>query len=387
MSDGSGLPAGERITALISAAYGTDLGAEGWSPLADDLRSAFHSDLAIVQYHDHREPERSFVVASGLGHEFLSAYETHSGMATEREDDVLWQAAKVSRPGSVYLNLDLRPLEEERRSELYRLLAEPWDLLYFMSGVAMNSPEASAYVSLGRRTDNGCFTTAERHLLGGSLLGHVGHSMALHRGFASARRQAALYVSVLDAMPDGVIVFDAEGRAILTNRAAASICAGGDALLIRDGRLATPDAGRQALLDRALQAALTAPEQAPPAPVCVTAPGAGGPVFHVTFSRLGTPGTGDDMARALPDGAAILAVICTAGGPQTSALAARYSLTQAEERLCLMLVAGRTLREAGDVLDISRNTAKTHLGRVFDKTGVRSQVALIGLLAPILNKR
>jgi DNA-binding CsgD family transcriptional regulator len=80
-------------------------------------------------------------------------------------------------------------------------------------------------------------------------------------------------------------------------------------------------------------------------------------------------------------------VICTAGGPQTSALAARYSLTQAEERLCLMLVAGRTLREAADVLDISRNTAKTHLGRVFDKTGVRSQVALIGLLAPILNKR
>jgi DNA-binding CsgD family transcriptional regulator len=50
-------------------------------------------------------------------------------------------------------------------------------------------------------------------------------------------------------------------------------------------------------------------------------------------------------------------------------------------------VAGRSLQEAADTLDITRNTAKTHLGRVFDKTGVRSQVGLIGLLAPILNNR
>jgi DNA-binding CsgD family transcriptional regulator len=387
MSDGSGLPAGERLTNLIGAAYATGLAADGWSPLADDLRSAFDSELAIVQYHDHREPERSFVVASGLGHEFLAAYETHSGMATEREDDVLWQAAKVSRPGSVYLSVDLRSVEDERCSELHRLLAEPWGLLYFMTGVAMNSPEASAYISLGRTTDTGCFSSLERHLLGSRLLGHFGHSIALHRGFALAMRQAALYSSVLDAMPDGIVVFGADGHAILANRAAESIVAGTGVLLLRDGRLETPDPARQALLDRALQAALAGPGPAAPAPVYLAAAGTASPVLRVTFSPLAPEGSDPSLAGALPAEAVALAVICTATGLQPSALATRYSFTPAEERLCLLLVAGRSLQEAADTLDITRNTAKTHLGRVFDKTGVRSQVALIGLLAPILNNR
>jgi DNA-binding CsgD family transcriptional regulator/PAS domain-containing protein len=387
MSDGFGLPAGERLTNLIGAAYATGLAADGWSPLADDLRSTFDSELAIVQYHDHREPERSFVVASGLGHEFLAAYETHSGMATEREDDVLWQVAKVSRPGSVYLNLDLRSVEDERSSDLHRLLAKPWDLLYFMTGVAMNSPDASAYISLGRTTDTGCFTPLERHLLGGHLLEHFGHSIALHRGFATARRQAALYSSVLDAMPDGIVVFGADGQAILSNRAAGAILAGAGVLRLRDGRLETPDRVRQALLDRALQAALAGPGPAAPAPVYLATAGVATPVLRVSFSPLAPDGSDPSLAGALPAEAVALAVICTATGLQPSALATRYSFTPAEERLCLLLVAGRSLQEAADTLDITRNTAKTHLGRVFDKTGVRSQVALIGLLAPILNNR
>jgi DNA-binding CsgD family transcriptional regulator len=121
--------------------------------------------------------------------------------------------------------------------------------------------------------------------------------------------------------------------------------------------------------------------------VYLAAAGTASPVLRVTFSPLAPEGSDPSLAGALPAGAVALAVICTATGLQPSALATRYSFTPAEERLCLLLVAGRSLQEAADTLDITRNTAKTHLGRVFDKTGVRSQVALIGLLAPILNNR
>jgi DNA-binding CsgD family transcriptional regulator len=56
---------------------------------------------------------------------------------------------------------------------------------------------------------------------------------------------------------------------------------------------------------------------------------------------------------------------------------ATYGLTRAEVRLCSTggPVAGR-----GRNRRVSRNTAKTHLARVFDKTGVRSQTALLRLL-------
>ena len=58
-----------------------------------------------------------------------------------------------------------------------------------------------------------------------------------------------------------------------------------------------------------------------------------------------------------------------------------YGLSRAEVGLCQALIQGKTLLEASKTLDISRNTAKTHLARVFDKTGVHSQAGLLRLLA------
>jgi DNA-binding CsgD family transcriptional regulator/PAS domain-containing protein len=388
MSDGATLPPGERLTQLIGSAYTTGLEAHGWAPLAEDLRATFDSDLALVQYFDHAEPSNSFVVAAGLGHDFLDAFHRNYGGATDRDDDLIWKSVRTAPGGAVRLNVDLRSLEEARRTEIHRVLAAPWGLDYFMTGIALNTPDASTYVSLGRTGDTGCFSPLEKDLLGSGLLGHIGRSVGLHRGFAIARRQAELFGSVLDAMPDGVVVFNTEGRAILTNRAATAIFARGAALALRDDRLATPDPVLQALLDQALQESLSSvPQPTLPAPVYVTAPDSMAPALRVTFSRLWPQQVQPDVAASLPADAASLAVLCTAPGLQRSALAARYGFTPAEERLCLLLVAGRTLQEAADSLDISRNTAKTHVGRVFDKTGVRSQVALIGLLAPILTNR
>jgi DNA-binding CsgD family transcriptional regulator len=62
-------------------------------------------------------------------------------------------------------------------------------------------------------------------------------------------------------------------------------------------------------------------------------------------------------------------------------LNAVYGLSRAEVRLCQALIQGQTLLEASMTLDISRNTAKTHLARVFDKTGVHSQAGLLRMLA------
>ena len=58
-----------------------------------------------------------------------------------------------------------------------------------------------------------------------------------------------------------------------------------------------------------------------------------------------------------------------------------YGLTSAEAVVAQLLVqhAG-SVRDIADRLGVSVNTAKTHLKRIFDKTGVRRQSALIKLL-------
>jgi DNA-binding CsgD family transcriptional regulator/PAS domain-containing protein len=54
-----------------------------------------------------------------------------------------------------------------------------------------------------------------------------------------------------------------------------------------------------------------------------------------------------------------------------------YGLSPAQVRLARLIVDGQDLAAAADLLGVSVNTLRTQLQRIFDKTGVRSQAALI----------
>lgn len=58
-----------------------------------------------------------------------------------------------------------------------------------------------------------------------------------------------------------------------------------------------------------------------------------------------------------------------------------FGLTPAENRLLEHLLHGRSLKETALQLGVARTTARTHLQRIFDKTGVRRQTDLQRLLA------
>jgi DNA-binding CsgD family transcriptional regulator len=60
--------------------------------------------------------------------------------------------------------------------------------------------------------------------------------------------------------------------------------------------------------------------------------------------------------------------------------AAVYGLSPAQKQLCAHVAEGLSLNEIAEKMDITANTARTHLNRVFDKTGVRTQPALIRVL-------
>jgi len=54
-----------------------------------------------------------------------------------------------------------------------------------------------------------------------------------------------------------------------------------------------------------------------------------------------------------------------------------YGLSPAQVRLARLIVEGHDLAAAADLLAVSVNTLRTQLQRIFDKTGVRSQAALV----------
>ncbi|WP_158298710.1 helix-turn-helix transcriptional regulator [Sphingomonas psychrotolerans] len=67
--------------------------------------------------------------------------------------------------------------------------------------------------------------------------------------------------------------------------------------------------------------------------------------------------------------------------PRLRAVRSAFGLTQAEFRLLEALYAGCSIPEAAHLLGVARSTARTHLQRVFDKTGVRRQADLMRVVA------
>lgn len=57
-----------------------------------------------------------------------------------------------------------------------------------------------------------------------------------------------------------------------------------------------------------------------------------------------------------------------------------YGLSPAQVRLARLIVNGHDLASAAERLDVSINTLRTQLQRIFDKTGVRTQAALVRAL-------
>ena len=57
-----------------------------------------------------------------------------------------------------------------------------------------------------------------------------------------------------------------------------------------------------------------------------------------------------------------------------------FGLTPAEIRLCIALVKGMSVEEYALEAGISSNTARTHVKRIYAKTGVRRQSELVRLL-------
>jgi len=57
-----------------------------------------------------------------------------------------------------------------------------------------------------------------------------------------------------------------------------------------------------------------------------------------------------------------------------------YQLSPAQVRVAELVLEGRNLQQVAEGLNVAVSTAKTHLSRVFDKTGARNQAALVSKL-------
>ena len=184
---------------------------------------------------------------------------------------------------------------------------------------------------------------------------------------------------VLDRITVGIILLDRLGQVIHANRIASRLAAEGRPVRISRGNLvaATPrNAKRLAALIR------SALHGMPPAAVGISAPEDG---TRVTV--LAMPVRERDRERLngldVRDAAAIVFLSDPTFIPEIPVkwVMDAFGLTSAEARVALSTAAGASVPETAALFGGSPNTVKTHLRRVFAKTGVSRQSELANMLA------
>jgi DNA-binding CsgD family transcriptional regulator len=187
----------------------------------------------------------------------------------------------------------------------------------------------------------------------------------------------------LDALATAVWLVDRGGRVLHHNAAAAALLRLGGPLGMRQGRLAARTPAEDAALLRAMAEATARNLGESPPPQATLALGEGA-------SGLGLAVTVLPLPQGVPQGAAaaIFAQHPIAAPPAPlDAFAALHGLTPAETRCLAEILLGRTVPEAARALGVGPETARTHLTRIFEKTGASRQSELVrlaaGYLAPL----
>lgn len=183
-------------------------------------------------------------------------------------------------------------------------------------------------------------------------------------------RKTSPSISELGAAEDQpkVLIVDATGWVLDATPAARAMLASDVILCCAFGRLAGSNHRNAARLAQALaQAARTGHAQA-------------------NLSTDNKPGLIADFARmAGEDSQQRIVVILKAAHEdrrrRVDEARVGYGLTAAEGRLLATLFEGCSVPQAANRLGVARSTARTHLQRIFDKTGARRQGDLLRIVA------
>jgi DNA-binding CsgD family transcriptional regulator len=297
---------------------------------------------------------------------------------------VLVPTLLYAKVGDILGTTDLIPYEEFLASRFYKEWAAPQGIVDAVMAALEKSVTSYAVVVVQRHKRDGLVDDEAKRRMG-MLAPHFRRAVAIGKVIDLHKVEAATIADTLDGMAAGMFLVDADARIVHANARGQSMLAEGDILRRFSGRLAATDPQP----DQALRDVFAASDAGDAAvgvkgiAVPLTARDGAQWLAHVLPL---TSGARRQAGRSYAAVAAVFVRQATLDLPSPLATVAElYRLTPAEMRVLLAIVEVGGVPEVAPVLGISETTVKTHLQRVFDKTGTNRQADLVKLVAGFMS--
>jgi DNA-binding CsgD family transcriptional regulator/PAS domain-containing protein len=363
----------KALSETIGAIYDCAISPEHWPEALRKIAELTGSAAAGMGIVDHRLKQSVRLYDYGYQEDDLRIY--HEKYGAMNPALVARLMFPVGEPVAGEMLVDE---EEWLDSRIYREFLEPRDLRYGATIELLRTPHRSVGAALMRKHEQGAYGAEDLSLLR-LLSPHLCRSLTIADALDLRTLHSEMLEVVLDGLAAGVYLTARDGNIVYMNAAAEKQARLSGAIRIANNRLRPTDQEAHALLAKAIDELSKDEAKGEVSAHSIALPEPNGAGYVATVLPLES----GRRAKLAPFAASVGIFV---QDPQkmplmpVEAFARLYRLSGAELRVLLRLAQGGGATEAAETLGISEATVRTHLRRLFFKTGTARQAELLQLL-------
>ncbi len=353
-----------RLIDLIHSAAG-DL--QAWPRALTAIAEALRARATSLTIVDPESSAMSVVYAPRSDPEWVRAYK-------ER-----WAASNVVRDRGYALPLgelyDFEslgmPRSEFDRTPFYNEFLAPQHQNFGLIMLAAKTETVASAIGFYRSSTDGRFDPDEERLLR-ALGPHLQRAVALNLRLAQSQMQLSVSVDLLNRIDQAALLVDPQARVLFANCAAEAVLSEGDVLRLTRGCLTTRVPAETAALHAMIALGMNGAATSKLALSCRDARRVMVEVVPLQAETWRLP---QRLAAFV-----FIDALTTHALPSPTQIGRRLGVTRAQAALAHELLHGDGIPAAAERLGVSRSTARTHLLKLFQKTGTNRQAELVRLI-------
>ncbi|MEI9902465.1 MAG: LuxR C-terminal-related transcriptional regulator [Hyphomicrobium sp.] len=368
----------ERLSEIIGSIYDCVLAPETWPAALANIVGELGFATCVLSMHDRNGKAAAFATA-GMEPHWLELSLRHAASMPE-----LWGGpgkmlqAPLEEP---VLQSDATPRSMWRANAYYEAVLRPMGIHDIAVLSLLRDSEALGLAGFGQREGDG--EVDERVKDGLRLFApHLRRAVTIGRLFEQHTIAITTFSEVLEGIAAGAVLVDEALSIVHANATARKMLSNSDPILARGGRLQLAAALPNAVLGDAVRQAarneVTMERRSIDIPLRRRD---GSPAVVQVLPLLRR-----SIGRSIEQRTVAAAFISNAADPPrlpADAMALLYDLTPAEARVFELIVEGKTPAAISEQLGVTLATVRTHLGRVFDKTGCSRQADLVAMASKV----
>lgn len=366
------------LSELISRVYDCAVAPEGWQQTLEMICENANFRCASIYLLDRRNKLPLIRQCAGVQPDWIDRYfadQVRFGTEIYNVRVKYFEAMPSDEPQ--VLSRDV-PREAYINTRYFNEWMKPQGLVDVMQLLMLRKHDRHGAISFGRSKQWGPFD--ESGIALGSLLQpHLRRAVTISDLLDVQSLRTDNFQAVIGRLSTGIILVTEDGAILEINPAAEQMLASGRIIQAAGGRLSAdrPDQVKQ--LQDAIALAAKGATSHTSGGLALGSAEAGFAIAHIL------PLSSGNLRAGLHRTAAAAIFISPdsnqfARAPKANVLGLIYGLTDAETRVAEALADGKTSLQAANLLGISEATIRSHLTRIFTKTGVSRQAELISLM-------